>query len=185
MPSLSVLQEHSIGDLFTASVNNQDKECNGLLEAFRGLRMDGETARIPEELNQSLIPEEADADDVSLELEGSEEHENTSEDASLHSEEETAQDIASDAHEADVDDKEGRSKTQSLDVDQVIRNCVHGAAAMLEEENVSSQRKTERVSLLLKLMETEGRFTKLSLPENLEYLKFKSNLALFGDVIFK
>lgn len=40
-------------------------------------------------------------------------------------------------------------------MDYILKNCVHGAAAMLEDDLKTNQRKTERVTLLMKLMEQE------------------------------
>ena len=157
MPSLSVLQEHSIGDLFTASVNNEDKGYDGLVEAIRGLNIKSEATEITEESDRSLISEEAYAGDT-----GQEEHENMREDIEERAEEDMGNDVKVQimGHKVDL------VMDQSLDVGKIIKNCVHGAAAMLEEENVSSQRKTERVSMLFSLMETAGSIIHLNIYLN-------------------
>ena len=166
VPSLSVLQEHSIGDLFIASVDNEDRDYNDLVEATERLHMGSKSTNITEGSDRSVIPEGADTGDVRLKFEGQGEGKIMREDLKETAEEVFGNDVKVQAR----DHKGDLAMAQSLDVDKIIRNCVPGAAAMLEEENASSQRKTERVSMLMSLMEIEGSIIYLTIYTSL--LKF-------------
>ena len=61
-----------------------------------------------------------------------------------------------------VTDRHSKSETQheskggDISLDELIKSCLHGAAAMLEDENAQSQRKTERVRIVMKLLDQKS-----------------------------
>ena len=51
---------------------------------------------------------------------------------------------------------DSRQENKDISLDELIKSCLHGAAAMLEEESAQSQRKTERVRMVMKLFEQKA-----------------------------
>ena len=130
MPTIYVLQKHSIATLFSMSLSIQDRGNNDAVTAMAQPHLHIATNEERQtEPSSVYIKDEMDNEIFKL-----------------------AEDRKT-INSTEAEKVCNVAQQQYLDIDKILRNCVHAAVAKLEEENVSSQCKIERVSLLLKLME--------------------------------
>ena len=133
LPSLLTLMDQSVSSLFGDAVGEEMLQASDLVERFAKFRLDTpDTDAQPEDKPDTDVAESCQPRELRETAAG----------------ENTPNCGADPPHNEDV----MQSKPTSSHVDSLIRQCVHAAGAMLKDPENLKYRKTERVQLLLQLL---------------------------------